>query len=129
MADDGAPPPPGAYAAPPPAGYGPGAPGAGAGAYMPAPPAAAPFNPYAGGFVAANPAAWAMFTAVDANRSGSVDAKELHAALSHGGWTKFSPKTTRLLMKMFDADRTGARPSSRFPSVVCAVFQSRMRGG
>jgi Ca2+-binding EF-hand superfamily protein len=87
----------------------PGAPGGyhhPAGGYpMAAPP---PSSPYTPGFAPANPAAFAMFQAVDADRSGSISFRELHAALSNGGWSKFSPRTTRLLIKMFDADKTGA---------------------
>lgn len=55
-----------------------------------------------------NPAAWALFTAVDVDRSGSISEKELQVALSNGGWTTFSPRTTRVLIRMFDADRSGA---------------------
>jgi hypothetical protein len=40
-------------------------------------------------------------------RSGQISAKELQMALSNGGWTQFSPRTTRVLIKMFDADHSG----------------------
>lgn len=65
------------------------------------------FSPYAPGYTPANPNAFTLFQNVDHDRSGYIDIKELHHALSNGGWTKFSPKTTRLLMKMFDLDRSG----------------------
>lgn len=55
-----------------------------------------------------NPAAFALFVAVDANRSGTIDARELHMALSNGGWTTFSFKTIKLLMRMFDTDFSGS---------------------
>lgn len=67
------------------------------------------FNPYtASGYAPANPAAWALFQSVDTDRTGSINPKELQAALSHGGWVAFSPKTTRMLMRMYDTDRSGA---------------------
>jgi hypothetical protein len=62
---------------------------------------AAPFQPQ-------NPAAFALFMAVDRDRSGQVNVGELQAALSNGGFTAFSPRTTRLLMRMYDRDRSGA---------------------
>lgn len=65
-----------------------------------------------------NPAAFALFVAVDANRSGTIDARELHMALSNGGWTSFSFKTIKLLMRMFDTDFSGS----------CACPKGRMRG-
>ena len=65
------------------------------------------FSPYAPGYTPSNPTAFTLFQAVDHDKSGFIDIKELHNALSNGRWTKFSPKTTRLLMKMFDLDRSG----------------------
>ena len=56
---------------------------------------------------AVNPVAWAMFSAVDVDRSGNINERELQTALSHGGWLPFSIKTTRMLIKMFDVDRSG----------------------
>lgn len=61
---------------------------------------------YVQGFVPTNPTAYALFCAVDTNRSGSVDFRELHMALSNGGYTQFSIKTTKLLIRMFDVDRS-----------------------
>ena len=76
---------------------------------------------YAPGFTPVNPAALALFASVDANRSGTVDARELHHALSHGGWTAFSFKTTRILMRMFDSDRSGALGFREFESLLAQL--------
>jgi len=76
---------------------------------------------YAPGFVPANPAALALFAAADPNRSGTVDARELHAALSAGGWRAFSFKTTKLLMRMFDTDRSGALGYREFESMLAQL--------
>jgi Ca2+-binding EF-hand superfamily protein len=67
---------------------------------------------YAMPFQPQNPAAWALFQGVDRDRSGQVSQAELQLALSNGGWTAFSPRTTKLLMRMFDTDRSGECASS-----------------
>ena len=73
---------------------------------------------YTPGFAPVNPTAYALFCAVDTNRSGTVDVRELHSALSNGGWSAFSFKTTRLLMRMFDADRSGALGYREFEALL-----------
>ena len=50
-----------------------------------------------------NDPARAWFDAVDRDRSGSIDATELQAALSHGGM-QFSHATTEKMIRMFDRD-------------------------
>jgi len=95
--------PPAGYAAAPP-GYG--APPAGYGAPPAAPAAPAygarPAFSYAG-YTPANPRAWALFTAVDMDRSGSVSPRELQMALGSGGMT-FNPRCIKMMIKMFDLD-------------------------
>ena len=76
---------------------------------------------YAAGFQPMNPAAYALFQGVDRNRSGTVDAHELHAALSSGGYTSFSYKTTKLLMRMFDSDMSGALGYKEFESLLAQL--------
>lgn len=61
---------------------------------MGAPQMMAAFSPYQAGWHPQNPTAYALFIAVDADRSGSISFNELQTALSNGGWTKFSAKTT-----------------------------------
>ncbi|KAJ8587693.1 EF-hand [Rhizopogon salebrosus TDB-379] len=55
----------------------------------------------------ADPQLWAWFTAVDTDRSGAVTAIELEKALINGDWTPFDLDTVKLLMSMFDVDRSG----------------------
>ncbi|XP_065676581.1 programmed cell death protein 6-like isoform X1 [Hydra vulgaris] len=50
---------------------------------------------------------WDLFTKVDRDRSGSISATELQQALSNGTWTPFNPETIRLMMGMFDRDKSG----------------------
>lgn len=97
----GSPPPPG-YGSPPPSGYGygqqppPGAPGgfATAGRHMGPPPGA-------------DPQLWSWFAAVDTDGSGHITAPELERALMNGDWTPFDLDTVKMLMSIFDTDRSG----------------------
>ncbi|KAH8985574.1 hypothetical protein EDB92DRAFT_1882510 [Lactarius akahatsu] len=55
----------------------------------------------------ANPKLWAWFVSVDVDRSGSISAPELQRALINGDWTPFDLDTVKLLMGLFDTNRTG----------------------
>jgi Ca2+-binding EF-hand superfamily protein len=44
---------------------------------------------------------------VDADRSGHINATELQQALVNGDWTPFDLDTIKLLMTIFDTDRSG----------------------
>ncbi|CAI8039874.1 Programmed cell death protein 6 [Geodia barretti] len=50
---------------------------------------------------------WGIFQKVDKDRSGAITVDELQSALSNGSWTPFNPETVRLMIGMFDRDRTG----------------------
>ncbi|KIJ51239.1 hypothetical protein M422DRAFT_203284 [Sphaerobolus stellatus SS14] len=104
-------PPPGG--APPPAGGGYGQ-GGGYGSTAGGYGQAAPPGP--GGFAASRPGAappgadpqlWNWFTAVDEDRSGAITAVELQHALVNGDWSPFDLDTVKLLMTIFDTDRSG----------------------
>ncbi|CAG8954224.1 hypothetical protein HYFRA_00005844 [Hymenoscyphus fraxineus] len=95
----------GGYGSNPPAsGYGAAAPSYGAQAQRPPvsrpPPSPAPPN-------GADPALWPLFKAVDKDGSGQLTEKELRAALVNGDWTSFDPHTVRMMIRMFDSDRSG----------------------
>ncbi|CAF3364351.1 unnamed protein product [Rotaria socialis] len=45
-----------------------------------------------------------VFHRVDTDRSGSISANELQAALSNGTWSPFNPETVRMMIGMFDRD-------------------------
>jgi len=93
----GAPPPPG----PPPGSYGggysrgPGGPGGFAG------------GPPAGPPPGADPSLWQWFSSVDEDRSGAITAEELQQCLINGDWTPFDLDTVKMLMSIFDTDRSG----------------------
>lgn len=54
-----------------------------------------------------DPQLWSWFTSVDHDRSGSISAQELQRALVNGDWTPFDLDTVKLLMSVFDVDRSG----------------------
>jgi len=55
----------------------------------------------------ADPQLWSWFSSVDKDRSGSISAAELQRALINGDWTPFDLDTVKLLMNIFDTDRSG----------------------
>ncbi|KAG9057936.1 hypothetical protein FS842_002938 [Serendipita sp. 407] len=55
----------------------------------------------------ADPALWQWFSAVDADRSNHISATELQQALVNGDWSPFDLDTVKLLMTLFDTDRSG----------------------
>lgn len=50
---------------------------------------------------------WGIFQKVDCNRSGDIATDELQQALSNGTWKPFNRETVRLMIGIFDRDRTG----------------------
>ncbi|KAJ7349208.1 hypothetical protein DFH08DRAFT_959378 [Mycena albidolilacea] len=47
------------------------------------------------------------FSAVDQDKSGSISVPELQSALVNGNWTRFDLDTVKMLMGIFDTDRSG----------------------
>jgi len=103
--DGGAPPPSQGYggAPPPNQGYG-GAP---------------PPNQFGG--VDAKVQQW--FNAVDQDRSGQIDFKELQRALVNGNWSNFSEEACRMMVDMFDRDKTGQINLQEFSSLFNYINQ------
>jgi len=56
----------------------------------------------------ADPQLWQWFQAVDTDRSGSITVNELQTALVNGNWSKFDLDTVKMLMNIFDTDRSGS---------------------
>ena len=98
---------PGGYpgaGAPPggPGGYpGAGAPPGGPGGYPPGP------GGYPGAQPPVDPQVMQWFQAVDQDNSGQIDAKELGQALANGDMSMFSEEACRMMINMFDTNRTG----------------------
>ncbi|KAG8738934.1 hypothetical protein FRC10_006320 [Ceratobasidium sp. 414] len=55
----------------------------------------------------ADPQLWTWFNSVDSDRSGSISAPELQQALFNGDWSPFDLDTVKMLITMFDTDRSG----------------------
>ncbi|KAI0176414.1 EF-hand [Hypoxylon sp. FL1284] len=55
----------------------------------------------------ADPTLLPLFRAVDKNGTGQLSENELSAALVNGDWTAFDPQTVRMMIRMFDSDRSG----------------------
>jgi len=55
----------------------------------------------------ADPQLWEWFSSVDFDRSGSISSDELQQALVNGDWSPFDLDTVKLLMSIFDVDRSG----------------------
>ncbi|KAJ7184260.1 hypothetical protein C8R46DRAFT_455452 [Mycena filopes] len=56
---------------------------------------------------AGDPQLYQYFSAVDQDRSGSISVTELQSALVNGNWTHFDLDTVKMLMGIFDQDRSG----------------------
>ncbi|KAJ7470285.1 hypothetical protein FB451DRAFT_331373 [Mycena latifolia] len=56
---------------------------------------------------AGDPQLYQYFSAVDQDRSGSITVTELQSALVNGNWTRFDLDTVKMLMGIFDTDRSG----------------------
>ncbi|KAF4950674.1 hypothetical protein FGADI_8078 [Fusarium gaditjirri] len=54
-----------------------------------------------------DPSLLPLFRAVDKEGTGHLSERELSAALVNGDWTAFDPHTVRMMIRMFDSDRSG----------------------
>ncbi|KAK5990585.1 Programmed cell death protein 6 [Cladobotryum mycophilum] len=55
----------------------------------------------------ADPTLLPLFRAVDKDGTGQLSEKELSVALVNGDWTAFDIQTVRMMIRMFDSDRSG----------------------
>ncbi|XP_046366699.1 programmed cell death protein 6-like [Haliotis rufescens] len=60
---------------------------------------------------------WSWFQAVDQDRSGTINSKELQQALMNGNWSPFNSETCRLMIGMFDKDRSGTIDVGEFSAL------------
>ncbi|OQV15729.1 putative Peflin [Hypsibius exemplaris] len=60
---------------------------------------------------------WQWFQAVDLDRSGQINALELKAALMNANYSSFTEGTCRLMIRMFDRDRTGTININEFSAL------------
>ncbi|MCJ1361245.1 hypothetical protein MMC16_000343 [Acarospora aff. strigata] len=71
----------------------------------PATPAPAPVT--GGGRIDEDASLFALFKAVDTEGRGQLTERELGSALVNGDFTSFDPYTVRMMIRMFDTDRSG----------------------
>lgn len=57
---------------------------------------------------------WNWFIAVDRNGNGYINSIELQQALVNGDWTPFSQECIKILMNMFDTDKSGTITFNEF---------------
>ena len=63
------------------------------------------------------------FQAVDQDRSGHIDAKELQRALVNGNWSHFSEEACRMMINMFDKDKSGTISLAEFGALFAYINQ------
>merc|ERR1712020_138013 len=103
----GAPPTGGYPGAPPPQQGGYGQPHQGYGHRPGAPSQGGGPGPYGSTPPGVDPQTQQWFNAVDQDRSGQITAQELQKALVNGNWSNFSEEACRLMIDMYDQNRTG----------------------
>ncbi|OAA73106.1 peflin [Cordyceps fumosorosea ARSEF 2679] len=74
----------------------------------PSPTSAVPPSPAPDADSSSNATLRPLFHAVDKEGRGYLTEKELSAALVNGDWTAFDIQTVRMMIRMFDADRSGS---------------------
>jgi len=72
-----------------------------------------------------DPNIYQWFLAVDSDRSGKINVQELQAALGNAPWARFTPETCRLMIGMFDRDRTGTIELQEFQALWTYIGQWR----
>merc|ERR1712223_1529610 len=63
------------------------------------------------------------FNAVDSDRSGHISASELQKALVNGNWSNFSEEACRMMIDMYDKDKTGTIDIHEFQKLFGSINQ------
>lgn len=72
-----------------------------------------------------DPNIYQWFIAVDTDRSGRINDKELLQALGNAPWARFSSETCRIMISMFDRDSTGTIDVQEFQGLFNYITQWR----
>lgn len=70
-----------------------------------------------------DPNLMAWFQAVDTDRTGHISLTELQQALTNANWTRFNTETCRLMIGMFDRDRSGQIDIYEFQALWTYIHQ------
>jgi len=60
---------------------------------------------------------------VDQDRSGQIDSKELQKALVNGNWSNFSEEACRMMIEMYDTDKSGTINVNEFDKLFACINQ------
>lgn len=66
-----------------------------------------PATPAPGRSSSADASLFLLFKAVDKTGNGQLSEAELKVALVNGDWTAFDPQTVKMMIRMFDTDKSG----------------------
>ncbi|CAO1635120.1 unnamed protein product [Parajaminaea phylloscopi] len=83
------------------------------------------FNQSTGPPPGADPQLWSWFIAVDHDGSGKINANELQAALVNADNSTFEPATIKMLLSIFDTDRSGEITYNEFVGLFKYIQQWR----
>jgi len=84
----------------------------------------APYGqPGYGGQQGVDPNILQWFQAVDTDRTGKISLMELQQALTNANWTRFNTETCRLMIGMFDRDRSGQIDFQEFQGLWTYIHQ------
>lgn len=72
-----------------------------------------------------DPNVYQWFQAVDLDKSGRISVPELQQALTNANWTRFNTDTCRLMIAMFDRDRSGQIDMNEFQALWTYIHQWR----
>jgi len=83
------------------------------------------YNPYGSGYPqpGVSPMIAQVFAAVDGDRSGQINCRELQAALINANWSPFNEETCRLMINMFDRDGSGTINLNEFQQLYDYIEQ------
>lgn len=70
-----------------------------------------------------DPNVYQWFQAVDTDRSGRISVVELAQALTNANWSRFNTETCRLMIGMFDRDRSGQIDLNEFQALWTYIHQ------
>lgn len=59
---------------------------------------------------------------MDKNGTGQLSEKELRTALVNGDWTSFDPHTVKMMIRLFDVNKSGTIGFDEFWSVHLVIF-------
>jgi len=72
-----------------------------------------------------DPSVQQWFSAVDSDKSGQIDGKELQRALVNGNWSHFSEEACRMMIELYDRNGSGTIDINEFQQLFTSINQWR----